>query len=140
MLVGASIAMATAMQATGGADAIAAVAVGLLDSQPPAVFMAGLFLVVAILTNVLSNNATAVLFTPVAIAAAQQLGVDPLPFVVSVIWGPMPRSPRPSATRQTFWSWVPVTIVSATSSSPARRWSSSSGWSSALVAPWYYGV
>jgi di/tricarboxylate transporter len=79
--------MATAMQTTGGADAIASLAVGTLDGQPPAVFMAGLFLVVAILTNILSNNATAVLFTPVAIAAALQLGIDPLPLVVSVILG-----------------------------------------------------
>ncbi len=87
MLVGASIAMATAMQATGGADAIAALAVGLLDNQPPAALMAGLFIVVAVLTNVLSNNATAVLFTPIAVSAAAQIGIDPLPLVVSVILG-----------------------------------------------------
>ncbi|MBU1174468.1 MAG: SLC13 family permease [Alphaproteobacteria bacterium] len=87
MLVGASIAMATAMEATGGADAVAGLAVSLLSGQSPAVYMAGLFLVVAVLTNVLSNNATAVLFTPVAIATAAQLGIDPLPFVVSVILG-----------------------------------------------------
>ncbi len=87
LLVGASIAMAIAMQATGGAEAIASVSVGLLDKQPPAVFMAGLFIVVSVLTNFLSNNATAVLFTPVAIATAGQLGVDPLPLIVSVILG-----------------------------------------------------
>ena len=87
MLVGAAIAMATAMQATGGAEAIAGLATGLLSGHSPAVFMAGIFIVVAVLTNILSNNATAVLFTPVAIAAATQLGIDPLPFVVSVILG-----------------------------------------------------
>ena len=87
MLVAAAIAMATAMQATGGADAIASVAIGLLEGHSPGVFMAGLFITVAILTNILSNNATAVLFTPVAISAASQLGIDPLPFVVSVILG-----------------------------------------------------
>ena len=74
MLVGASIAMATAMEATGGAEAIAGAVVYLLNGQSPAVFMGGLFLVVAILTNFLSNNATAVLFTPVAIATAAKLG------------------------------------------------------------------
>ena len=87
MLVGASIAMATAMQATGGADAIAAIAVSLLEGHSPGVFMSGMFITVAILTNILSNNATAVLFTPVAISAAAQLGLDPLPLVVSVILG-----------------------------------------------------
>ena len=87
LLVGASIAMAISMQATGGAEALAGAATGLLAGQPPAVFMAGLFIVVAVLTNFLSNNATAVLFTPIAIATAGQLGVDPLPLIVSVILG-----------------------------------------------------
>lgn len=87
LLVGASIAMATAMDATGGAAMIANAAIGILGSQSPAVFMGGLFLVVAILTNFLSNNATAVLFTPVAIAAAKQLGIDPLPLIAAVILG-----------------------------------------------------
>ena len=45
-----------------------------------------LFLVVAIMTNVLSNSATAVLFTPIAISAAHLLGVDPKPFVLAVIY------------------------------------------------------
>ena len=53
----------------------------------PAVFMGGLFLVIAILTNFLSNNATAVLFTPIAIAAAGKLGIDPLPLIATVILG-----------------------------------------------------
>lgn len=87
LLVGSSIAMASAMAATGGAEFIAGGATMMLGGVSPAVFMGGMFLIVAVLTNFLSNNATAVLFTPIAIAAAQQLGVDPLPFVVSVILG-----------------------------------------------------
>ncbi len=87
LLVGSSIAMAAAMAATGGADFIASAATMTLGEMSPAWFMGGLFIIVAILTNFLSNNATAVLFTPIAIAAAGQLGVDPLPFVVAVILG-----------------------------------------------------
>ena len=87
MLVAASIAMAVAMQATGGAEAIAGISTSMLSGQPPAVYMAGLFIVVAVLTNFLSNNATAVLFTPIAIATANQIGIDPLPMIVSVILG-----------------------------------------------------
>lgn len=87
LLIGSSIAMASAMAATGGAEFIATSATMMLGEVSPAVFMGGLFLIVAILTNLLSNNATAVLFTPIAIAAANNLGVDPLPFVVSVILG-----------------------------------------------------
>ncbi|MCB1518046.1 MAG: SLC13 family permease [Hyphomicrobiaceae bacterium] len=87
LLVGSSIALATALQASGGATAIAQVTTNVLGSAPPAVYMGGLFLVVAVLTNFLSNNATAVLFTPVAIAAAQQLGIAPLPLIATVILG-----------------------------------------------------
>lgn len=87
LLVGSSLALATAMSATGGADAIAHVTTLVLGSASPAVYMGGLFIVVAVLTNFLSNNATAVLFTPVAIAAAGKLGVDPLPLIASVILG-----------------------------------------------------
>ena len=87
LLVGSSIAMAHAMATSGGADFIAEVAINQLGNASPAAFMAGLFLLVAVLTNFLSNNATAVLFTPIAIAAAAKLGVDPVPLVVSVILG-----------------------------------------------------
>ncbi len=87
LLVGSSIAMAHAMAISGGADFIAEVAINQLGNASPAAFMAGMFLLVAVLTNFLSNNATAVLFTPIAIAAAAKLGVDPVPLVVSVILG-----------------------------------------------------
>ena len=38
------------------------------------------------MTEVLSNNAVAILMTPIAIGLAQQLGVDPRPFVVAVMF------------------------------------------------------
>lgn len=87
LLVGSSIAMATAMQATGGAKFIADGAVMLLGNASPALFMSGMFLIVAVITSLLSNNATSVLFTPIAIAAAHRLGIDPLPLVATVILG-----------------------------------------------------
>jgi len=40
-----------------------------------------------IMTEVVSNNAVGVLLTPIAIGIAQQLGVDPRPFVVAVMFG-----------------------------------------------------
>ncbi|MCG6857865.1 MAG: SLC13 family permease [Salaquimonas sp.] len=86
MLVGASIAAATALEATGGATYLAHAAVKALDGQPVAVLLSTFFLVVAILSNALSHHATAVLFTPVAIGIAQTIGADPFPFVVAVIF------------------------------------------------------
>lgn len=44
-------------------------------------------LIMTVLTNVFSNNAAAVIGTPIAISAAQQMDVDPLPFVLAVLFG-----------------------------------------------------
>jgi di/tricarboxylate transporter len=85
LLVGASLAAAAALQATGGAEFIATAAVGAVAGQPTWVTLSTLFLVVAILTNILSNNATVVLFTPIAIGIATRTGTDPLPYVVAVV-------------------------------------------------------
>ena len=84
-LIGSSIALATALEATGGATAIAAAVVELLDGQSTAVILSGYFLLVAVLTNILSNNAMAVLFTPIAIGISQRLGVAPDPFIVATV-------------------------------------------------------
>jgi di/tricarboxylate transporter len=40
-----------------------------------------------VLTNVVSNNAAAVIGTPIAVAIAQQLGINPMPFVLAVLFG-----------------------------------------------------
>jgi len=87
MLVGSSIAMAVMMDATGGAQFIASNAISLIGDSSPGALMGGLFLLVAIFTSFLSNNATAVLFTPIAIATAESIGIDPLPLIVAVILG-----------------------------------------------------
>ncbi|MGI2223985.1 SLC13 family permease [Shewanella frigidimarina] len=41
----------------------------------------------AIMTNIVSNNAAAVIGTPIAISIAQQLQVNPEPFVIAVLFG-----------------------------------------------------
>ena len=45
-----------------------------------------IYLLTSVLTEVVSNNAVAVLVTPIAIGVAQQLGADPTPFVVAVMF------------------------------------------------------
>ena len=86
MMVGASLACAAALQHTGGAEFLAGAMVMAMQDQPPAIILSAFFLVLAVLTNILSNNATAVLFTPVAIGIAAHLGVDAMPFIVAVIF------------------------------------------------------
>jgi di/tricarboxylate transporter len=87
LLVGSAIAMSTALETTGGASMIADWTAMALANVSPAMVMSLIFIIVAVLTNFLSNNATAVLFTPIAISTAQAIGIDPLPFVVAVILG-----------------------------------------------------
>jgi len=86
MLVGASLAASLALERTGGASYVASGFVDLLEGQTPATILSALFIVTAVLTNVLSNNATAVPFTPVAIGIAHRLGVSLEPFVVCIIF------------------------------------------------------
>ena len=86
MLIGASIAAATALERTGGAALIAEGTVSALAGLSPAIILSGLFLVIAIMTNFLSNNATAVLFTPIALDVARRLDVPPQAFLACVIF------------------------------------------------------
>ena len=81
-----ALALGAAMQATGGAIFLAESLVGLLDGAHPAIILSLFFLLVAIITNILSNNATAVLFTPVGIGIAKTIGIDPMVFVFAVIF------------------------------------------------------
>jgi di/tricarboxylate transporter len=49
--------------------------------------LSGLMLLMIVLTNVVSNNAAAVIGTPIAISVAYQLQISPEPFVLAVIFG-----------------------------------------------------
>jgi di/tricarboxylate transporter len=86
LLLPAALAMGAAMQATGGAAYLAHLLVAYSAGWGPAITLAALFLVVAVLTNLISNSATAVLFTPIAVGTAVELGVSPWPFVHAVIF------------------------------------------------------
>ncbi len=87
MLIVASLAMGKALVATGMAEYLAAGFVSGAGALPTPVILSVFMLIMAIMTNIVSNNAAAVIGTPIAIAAAQQLGVDPLPFVLAVLFG-----------------------------------------------------
>ncbi|MBT5193043.1 MAG: SLC13 family permease [Rhodospirillaceae bacterium] len=85
-LVAAALAMGSALQATGGASYLAQHMVGALSEMGPALVLSAMFALVAIMTNLLSNSATAVLFTPIAINTALALNVDPMVFIHAVIF------------------------------------------------------
>ncbi len=85
-LVGAMLALGTAMQATGGTQFIADMMLKAPFSDEPIYMLALLFIIVAFCTNILSNNACAILFTPIAMSMGINLGVDPVIFAIAVIF------------------------------------------------------
>lgn len=87
MLIVASLAMGKALVATGMAEILAAGLVRVGGDLPTPIILSAFILIMAVMTNLVSNNAAAVIGTPIAIAAAQQLGVAPLPFVLAVLFG-----------------------------------------------------
>jgi di/tricarboxylate transporter len=87
LIVAASLALGSAMMETGGAEYLAQLFVAVTLGASPAVILSGLMLLMAIMTNIVSNNAAAVIGTPIAISIAQQLHVDPEAFVIAVLFG-----------------------------------------------------
>jgi len=87
LVIAASLALGLALTDTGGADWIARVFVALARGLPPVAVMSALILLLAVLTNVVTNNAAAVIGTPIAVSMAQQLGVAPEPFILAVLFG-----------------------------------------------------
>ena len=84
--IAAAIALSVSLQETGGAAFIADNLVGVMAGYGPAAILSLIFIVAALLTNVISNNAVAVLFTPIAVNTAIQLGLSPAPFAVAVVF------------------------------------------------------
>ena len=85
LIVAASLALGTALSATGGAAFVADLFIALFGQFGPTVLLSGFFLLVAIFTNILSNNACAVLFTPIAVSLAVQAGIDPRAMAMTVL-------------------------------------------------------
>jgi len=86
ILIFGMIAISIAMRESGLADLLAGGLVGAGAGLTPWMMLALVILITSIATEFISNNAVAVLFTPIVIGVAQQLGVDPRPFVVGVMF------------------------------------------------------
>jgi len=86
LLIGAAFAMGGGLEATGAASLIAHGVVAVAGPFGPWALLSALFFVVMVLTNILSNSATAILFTPIAINAADQAGLDPMILVLTVLF------------------------------------------------------
>ncbi|MFM8283616.1 MAG: SLC13 family permease [Planctomycetaceae bacterium] len=83
LLIAASFGIARAMEKTGLAESLAGATIAAAGSDPTAV-LAAVYLVAMLFTELMSNNAAAVLVFPIAWQAAADLGVNPLPFVMAI--------------------------------------------------------
>ena len=87
MIIVASLALGSALMKTGGAEYLAQIFLYLTQGVSPAWVLSFLMLLMAVMTNVVSNNAAAVIGTPIAISIAQELGMPLEPFVLAVLFG-----------------------------------------------------
>jgi di/tricarboxylate transporter len=87
LIVVASLALGMALLKTGGAEYLAQILLTFTSGMSPMMLLSGLMLIMAILTNIVSNNAAAVIGTPIAISIAQKLSLPPEPFVLAVLFG-----------------------------------------------------
>jgi di/tricarboxylate transporter len=87
VLVAASFGLGAAVDSSGLGVVAANLLLGLAAPLGTLAVLAGLYLATILLTELLSNNAAAVLLFPVAVAAAAGLGIDSRPLVVTVLFG-----------------------------------------------------
>ena len=83
-LIGSILSLAVALSKTGLDKLIGNQLVEILLPLGPHGVLAGLFVATTVLTEVLSNNASAVLMIPIAITIGEQLGLDIMPFIITV--------------------------------------------------------
>ena len=83
-LLAGSLSLGKAMSNSSLDESIAGLLTGSISNLGIYALIASIYLITNVLTEIMSNNATAALLAPVAIAAAQQLGVDPMPLLVTV--------------------------------------------------------
>jgi di/tricarboxylate transporter len=76
--------LSTAMSQSGAAARMADLLVHLAGDANPYALLAGLFLLTAILGQLISNTATALIIIPIAVTAATEMGISPRPVLMSV--------------------------------------------------------
>jgi len=83
VLIAAMLPMATALTKTGGATLIAEQLVAALGNFSPLAILAGIFVATSVLSQFISNTATAVLIMPIALGVSEQLGLAPEPLLIT---------------------------------------------------------
>jgi di/tricarboxylate transporter len=86
LLLAGSFALGTALEKTGAARLLSENIISIFGSAGNFAILSIFYIITLVLTEVMSNNATAVLITPIALVTAASLGVDPRPFLITVMF------------------------------------------------------
>lgn len=87
LMIVSMLVVGAAIEGTGAVELIVTALLPLLHLGGPVATLAAVYVVTSVLTELVSNNAVAVLMAPIASGIAQQMGLDPRPFLVAVMFG-----------------------------------------------------
>ena len=111
----------------------------LFEGASPAIILSGFFLLCVIITNILSNSATAVLFTPLAVGLAASLNVEPLAFLLAVIFATNCCFITPIAYQTNLLVMAPGNLKFSDFIRAGLPLALLIWFSFSLFAPWYFG-
>lgn len=86
MLIFGMLALGIAMEKTGAAALVVGFLSTISGGMGPLALLVIVYFFTSMVTEIMSNNAAAILITPLAIGLAEQIGIDPRPFVVAVMF------------------------------------------------------
>lgn len=87
VLIFAMLLVGQGLENTGAVELIVSFLAPAISTMPPFAILVVVYAITSILTEMITNNAIAVLLTPIVIGLAAQTGVDPRPLVVAVMFG-----------------------------------------------------
>jgi di/tricarboxylate transporter len=87
VIIGSALTLAEVLEKTGGAALIAGAVHYVFSDFGVYGALVGVYLMTMLLTELVANNAAAALAFPVAVSSARAFGVDPLPFVMVILYG-----------------------------------------------------
>jgi di/tricarboxylate transporter len=140
MVIAAALALGAALQETGGAAYLADSLLAAFHGATAPVVLSAFFLLVAVLSNVISTKACAVLFTPIAVSIGRDLEVDPVAFAVAVVFAANCSFASPIGYQTNLLVMTPgqyrfMDFVRVGSPLIVLVWAVFS-----LFAPWYFGL
>ncbi|MEM6265032.1 MAG: SLC13 family permease [Bacteroidota bacterium] len=87
LMIGSALAISQVLQDYGIADGLSKGLIQVVGPDSPYGSLIAIYLATVITTEIITNNAAAALLFPIALTTAQQLGVNPMPFIMAIAYG-----------------------------------------------------